>query len=335
LERLVGMEGTKMISEPQQLSNLVDELGRASWTLAAIGTVFESGLAEALREPRTLDELAARIESLPRERIARCLAVVAAHGIVMRDGDRYALAPGALPYSRPPMRTDLCGELRSIMMQTVAYVDAATRPSPARGWYHTDPRILQAQGDSSVGFAGALAGPLGVALDGLGDQLRQPGARVLDVGVGVASLSIALARNFPDLKVVGLDTFDVPLALAHDNVARAELGDRIELRQLAIEDLREQSTYDLVWLPACFLAPSSVSAALARAHAALKPGGWLLLPTLNVDAPAEARAVGGLILEQWGNPTESVATAALVADAGFQVRTLPGPGWVALVAGHR
>jgi 2-polyprenyl-3-methyl-5-hydroxy-6-metoxy-1,4-benzoquinol methylase len=324
-----------MISEPHQFMSLITELGGATWTLAAIGAVFESGLADALREPRTLDELASRVESLPRERIARLLDIVVARGLVTCDGDRYTLAPGAVCFSRPPMRTNMLGELRTTLMQAGAYVDAAARPTPVRGWYHTDPRILQTQGDSSIGFAGALAGPIGAALDGLGERLAKPGARFLDVGVGVGALSIAMARQFAELHVVGLDVFDVPLALARDNVTRAELGNRIELRQLAVEDLREEAAYDLAWLPACFMAPSIVPAAMARIRAALRPGGWLLMPTLGTHATDDQRRIASLIFEQWGNVTEAPAIAQLVSDAGLEARTLPGPGWLALVAGRR
>jgi tRNA A58 N-methylase Trm61 len=221
-------------------------------------------------------------------------------------------------------------------MQTVAYADAATRPTPARGWYHVDPRLLQAQGDSSVMFPIALAGGLAAALGGLDQRLVAPDARFLDIGVGVAGLAIAMCRAFPQLRVVGLDVFDVPLAIARENVARAELGDRIELRQCAIEDLREEAAYDLAWLPATFLAPSSVPGAIARARAALKPGGWLLTPTLSVAvSDPSRRAVAAMILEQWGNVTESDAIARSFSDAGLATRTLPGPGWLALIAGQR
>jgi SAM-dependent methyltransferase len=325
-----------MIAQPEQLSGLVSELAESTWTLAAIATLFESNLADTLREPRTLDELAARHDGLTKERIRRCLDVAELRGIVHSDGSRYALAPGALPFARGPRRTDLLGEIRSTLMQAGAFVDAASQSMPARGWYHTDPRVLQAQGDSSVGFAGALAGGLAAALDGLDSRLADRGSRFLDVGVGVGALSIAMCRTFPQLSVVGIDVFDVPLALARENVACAELADRIELRQLAVEDLRDEDSFDLVWFPACFCAPSSVPPALARTRGALRPGGWLLLPTLSSEAPDDSRRIASLILEQWGNVTESGPIARQVRDAGFaEVRVIPGPGWLALVAARR
>ena len=324
-----------MISDPMQLVSLVDELTTATWTLAAVGTLFESGLADAMGEPRTLDELAARVTALPRERIERCLAVAESRGLVANDGSHYTLAPGAAPFARPPARTDLLGEIRSVMMQSLAYVDASTHDSPSRGWYHTNPRLLQAQGDSSVGFAGVLRERLAARL-GLDERLAQPSARFLDVGVGVGALSIAMCRAFPAVRAVGLDVFDVPLAIARENVVRAELVDRVELRQLAVEDLRDEAAYDLAWLPACFLPPSSLQSALARIHAALRPGGWVLMPTLASGAPDQTRRIWSMVLEQWGSVTESDATRQAVDDAGFaEALVLPGPGWVALVAGRK
>src|SRR5262245_31170624 len=145
-----------MIANPQELFATINELTLSTWTLAAIATLFESKLADALTEPRTIDELATRIEALPPERISRVLDVVAMRGLVTMNDGRYQLAPGVLPLMQPPMRGSFLGELRSSVFQAPAYVDAASRGVPARGWHYTDPRILQAQGDSSAMFAGGL-----------------------------------------------------------------------------------------------------------------------------------------------------------------------------------
>jgi 2-polyprenyl-3-methyl-5-hydroxy-6-metoxy-1,4-benzoquinol methylase len=322
-----------MMKTAQQLMTVLDELTLSAWTLAAFATVFESGLAEALAEPKTLDELARRVDSLPRERIERCLDVVAGRGLVTVTDGKYQLAEGAMCFAKPPMRTFVQAELRTSMLQPAAYVDAAARGTPTRGWHHTDPRILQAQGDASAQFAGALKNHLLPMFGDLGERLARPSARLLDVGVGVASLSIAMCRNFPELRVVGLDVFDVPLGMARENVARAGLADRIELRQLALEDLKEEAAYDLVWLPACFLTPSGIPVAMTRARAALRPGGRILLPAISDQAPDAHRRVYSLVLEQWGAVTPASFLVEQLAAAGFvQPQTLPGPSpWMALV----
>jgi 2-polyprenyl-3-methyl-5-hydroxy-6-metoxy-1,4-benzoquinol methylase len=325
-----------MISTSQQFSVLIDELSGATWTLAALGLLFDSGLADHLREPRTLDDLATRCPVLSRERIARCLGVASARGVVSLDGDCYQLAPGVVPSLEPGARTALRGDYRSTLLQAAVYLRAAIEPASA-GWRHTDPMILQAQGDGSSLFAMALRMRLAAQLGDLGDRLARPGARFLDVGVGVAALSIAMCRAFPEVNAVGLDAYDVPLTIARANVAAAGLTDRVELRASNIEQLRDEAAFDVAWLPPFFLGShEAVTQALARIRAALRPGGWVLVPAVNPAAGAAQTAVWGLVLESWGGPVLNASEIeALVTEAGLTVRTLPGPSWISLVAGQR
>lgn len=325
-----------MISTPQQFSVLIDELASSTWTLAALGVLFDSGLADELREPRTLDEVAARCPALTRARIERCLAVAAVRGVVTVDRERYRLAPGVLPHLEPGPRAVLRGDYRSYLLQPAAYLRAAAEPQAA-GWRHIDPVVLQAQGDGSTMFAAGLKANLLPELGDLGERLARPQARFLDVGTGVAALSIAMCREFPQLRVVGLDPYEVPLALARANVESAQLGDRIELRQIRVQELRDEAAFDLAWLPTFFLGSrEEVARALARIRTALRPGGWLLTPTLNPAAGEAQLAVWSLVMESWGGPALHAPEAEkLMADAGLAPRTFSGPGWISLVAGRR
>jgi 2-polyprenyl-3-methyl-5-hydroxy-6-metoxy-1,4-benzoquinol methylase len=325
-----------MIATSQQFSVLIEELTGATWTLAAIGLLFDSGLADQLRDARTLDELAGGCPGLSRERIARCLAVAAVRGVVAVDGDRYRLAPGALPSLESGPRTVLAGDYRTALLQAAAYLRATGDPASA-GWRHTDPLILQAQGDGSSIFATALKNRLAPELGDLGERLTRPGARFLDVGVGVASLAIAMCRTFPALTTVGLDPYEVPLTLARANVAAAGLGDRVELRASTVEQLRDQAAFDLAWLPSFFLGHrAAVAEALARIRTALRPGGWVIIPGVNPAAGAAQLAVWSLVAESWGGPVLPASEIeAMIADAKLAPRTLPGPSWISIVAGQR
>jgi SAM-dependent methyltransferase len=303
--------------------------------LSAIGVLYESGLAETLREPRTLDELAAG-GVLARGRVERCLGVAAVAGLVVVEDRRYRLAPGALPFVAPGMRASLLGEIRSVLMQPLAFLDRAK--DPAQGWNHTDPMLLQAQGDWSGMFPMLLKREILPKLGDLAARLEGPDPRFLDVGVGVASLAIATCNAWPNLRVVGLDVSDAPLTIARANVARAGMADRIELRKVAVQDFRDEGAFDLAWLPAFFIAPATLPAALRRVHASLRPGGWLLFPSGTADTDARERAISALIYELWGGPCLTGGEAvALLTEAGFtDVRALPGPpGAAPLVAGTR
>jgi hypothetical protein len=327
-----------MITNPQELRALTYELTLATWTLAALGALFESGLAEHLREPRSLDELASRCTAFSRDRIERELAVAATAGVVVAEGgDRWRLAEGVMPLALPPMRAVVQGEIRSTLMQAIAFLDSAGDSAPRPGWTHTDRALLQAQGDASGQLPGMLKMHVIPALGDLGARLERPEARFLDVGVGVGALSISMCRTWPAVRAVGLDVFDPPLAIARENVARAGLGDRIELRKVGVEDLADEDAFDFAWLPGFFVPPSLLERALARVRAALRPGGWMLTAVLG-GADDRARAIAGLMTNLWGGPSLPVERMqSLLGEAGFStVRVMPGPPWApSLVVGQR
>jgi hypothetical protein len=327
-----------MIATPPEMRELTHELTVSTWTLAAIGALFESDLVDHLREPRSADDLATRCPALAKSHIERTLGVAAAVGVVKVEGGLYQLAPGVVPLSQPPFRTAMQGDIRTHLMQVLAFLDSATAKAPNPGWRHTDRALLQAQGDASAQFAPIFKMQMLAALGDLAARLEQPGARFLDVGVGVASLAIGMCRTFPGVSVVGLDTYDVPLAIARENVTRAGLGERIELRQVAVQDLRDEQAFEAAWLPAFFIPEAVIPEAMARVHASLRPGGWVLLPVSGAGGIDRQRAVAALMTELWGGTSLShAAHEALLKEAGFSaVKTMAGPPWApALIVGQR
>ena len=125
---------------------------------------------------------------------------------------------------------------------------------------------------------------LAPGLDGLVQRLSSPDGRFLDVGVGVAILSIEMCRVWPDLQVVGIDPWAPSLALARDNVKAAGLGARIELREQAVQDLSDRHGFDLAWIPSIFIPGQAIPEGLARVQRALRPGGSVLFATVNPAA---------------------------------------------------
>src|SRR5205085_1857350 len=53
---------------------------------------------------------------------------------------------------------------------------------------------------------------------------------ILDVGTGPAQIPIAFCRRVPTARVVGVDAAESMLAVGRENVARAGLADRIEMK---------------------------------------------------------------------------------------------------------
>jgi release factor glutamine methyltransferase len=132
-------------------------------------------------------------------------------------------------------------------------------------------------------------------LDRLG---RMEAPRILDVGVGSGAIALALAEEHPETTVLAVDRSEDALAVARENLARASVDGRVQLRR---GDLLAgvSGTFDLVISNPPYVTPEEfetlepeirlfeprealVGVGIARAIAeasvsVLRPGGWLLL----------------------------------------------------------
>ncbi len=177
------------------------------------------------------------------------------------------------------------------------------------------------------------------ALDGLLERLEGIHPSFLDVGVGVARLTIGLCRRFPTLRAVGLDPRSQVLDEAHADVESNFLADRVELRQGRLEDLQDRDAYDLVHVPAMFFSSSALRAGLSRVLAALRPGGWVLIQTLGPREDSLVSTVVHLWCTLWGGRSLAVQEVVeLLTLWGFDsASAFPAPsGWpVDHAAGRR
>jgi SAM-dependent methyltransferase len=207
-------------------------------------------------------------------------------------------------------------------------------------WLEQPDAVLLAQGRAS-GHGVQFAAPrIVAALTGLAERLARPGAAILDVGTGVAAIAAALAEQFPAVTVTGLDVSERVLALARAELAGHPAVDRVRLRRQDIAALDERETYDLAWIPVPFIAPDTLTAGVAAAAAALRPGGWLLLGLgdVNADQSSLDAAVARLTITAWGGTTLTTDDAReLLAGVGLtDVTTIATPpGAPAMTAGRR
>jgi SAM-dependent methyltransferase len=212
-------------------------------------------------------------------------------------------------------------------------------PIRSLAWTHNESEILQAGGEISAGFADPLTHTIIPRLDGLSRQLNSPEGSFLDVGVGVAGLSIAMLHLWPSLRVVGIDLWAPALALARENVRRARLTDRIQLREQSVGDLSDTSVFDLAWLPSAFIPATVIQTACERVYHALHPGGWLLFAMAHAGTDTVTASLVRLRTLLWGGALMAPnQVEALLRRTGFgDVQTLPSPpgALVALIAARR
>jgi SAM-dependent methyltransferase len=222
----------------------------------------------------------------------------------------------------PAERATIALFARAFLRQAVDLID---HPQREPGWAYEDDVVLLSLGRGSAAIADAM-GEVAV----LDETLSRPGAILLDVGAGVAALSVSLCKRWPGLRVVGLEPW--PPALAHARNTIAGLEHRIELREQRVEELMDTRAYDAAWLATPFIAPEILPIALRRVFTALKPGGQVVFGLYGGPPdPLSQRLVALRTTRSGGaSATEAEATSALAA-AGFSDAREVEPTWSAPV----
>lgn len=130
-----------------------------------------------------------------------------------------------------------------------------------------------------------------VRLDYVAARVPLAGAQVLDVGCGGGLLSEALARA--GAQVVAIDLGESLLEVARLHMR--ESGLTIDYRQMAVETLAEQQpgTFDAITCMEMLEHVPDPAAVIAACARLLRPGGRLLLSTVNRTPAAFALAIVG------------------------------------------
>lgn len=280
---------------------LMHEGDSAVWSIAALSLVLSGRATE-------------------QQRVA-AHAVLAAHGLTSPD--------------------DLAGlDAEPLAAQVVApLLQAAALVSGGAGsWAEQSGDALRAQGRASAQGAAGFKQWAMPRLTGVQALLETPGARLLDVGTGVAALAVAWAQEFPQLTVVGLDVSARVLAMAAETVAASAVQARVVLREQDVSTLDEEDVYALAWLPAPFLPERALKEGAVRVARALVAGGWLIVghgkfggePLDDMVSRFKTVVYGGTALDD--EEARGLLTGAGLTD----VFTLPTPpGAPALTYGRK
>jgi release factor glutamine methyltransferase len=144
--------------------------------------------------------------------------------------------------------------------------------------------------------------------------------RIADVGTGSGCIALALAKELPEAEIHAIDISSAALEVARANAARHEMGSRIHFHEADLLAGAEnaslhfvvsnppyvgESEVDAVQLEvrkfeprnAVFAGPTGtevIERLIPQVHAALKPGGWLVMEISGTIAEAVKR-----LLHNW------------------------------------
>jgi SAM-dependent methyltransferase len=235
--------------------------------------------------------------------------------------------------AHPERGRALAGQAAAPLLQTAALLGGGFD-----AWAGQTDEALLAQGRASAQGAPLFARFVFPGLPGLTDALSQPGARMLDVGTGVAAMAVAYAELWPELTVVGLDVLPRALALAAVTVAGSAVADRVVVREQDVATLDEASTYHLAWLPAPFVPEAAVRAGIRAINRAVVPGGWVMIGHGKFTGePLDDAITRFKTVVYGGTALDDDEAAGLLRDAGFDdVRTVATPpGAPGITVGRR
>ncbi len=315
----------------------IDELCRSAWTLSALAVSLERGIARSIHAPASARELAARL-GISEALIASVLDVLNAAGLVVKAGERYALSPGLGAVLNESGADTLQADLRSTLATNAQMVLAARHPTCSIGGWRTDDAVaVEAQGNVSRAVMRRLLAEVFPGLPGLDQRLRADGALALDVGAGAAGIPITLCQHYPALRMVALDPSRSAIAIGTEQVRRAGLADRIELREQPGEALGDLDAYDFAYVAQMFFPDAVVDDALRATVRALKPGGYLLTGAACGPGSSLPEAVSRLRSVAWCGSTRFASDVQERLSTAGLSDVRPGPAYGALqwIVGQR
>jgi SAM-dependent methyltransferase len=249
-----------------------------SW-LVALG--LELGLFQAIRDAGesglTPNELAARTTCDPSA-IEVWAWAADAHGLAVFEGGRLTEDPEVSAILLDDQLPEFLGGqfvhaiVASMDWEHMAEFFRTGRPFRDRPDRYREAIERLTVQDIAVFFQEALA-----ALPQLVADLTSRDGRVVDVHCGGGRWLIAMAHRFPGLQLVGVEFEPDSVARAKQHVAEANLTDRITIEQGDLRSPGHEGEFDLAYFQYALHQLQDAPASLRAAHAALRPGGRILV----------------------------------------------------------
>ena len=261
------------------MGKLVVDMGGAA-LMANVILGEELGLYRAMADgaPVTPEELAERTGCNARL-LREWLSAQAASGYVELEGGRFRLPPEqalALAVEDSPVYIAGGASVLSSMFMDKDKLVAAMRSDGALSWADHHPCLFSGtERFFRPGYTAHLATEWIPALDGVEAKLQR-GAKVADVGCGHGASTVIMAQAYPRSRFHGFDFHEPSIEQARRRAADAGVGDRASFAKASAKEFPGRD-FDLVCFFDCLHDMGDPVGAARQAHAALKPGGTVLL----------------------------------------------------------
>ena len=280
------------------MGKMVTDMGGAAM-MASVMLGDELGLYKAMADgkPVAAQELAKRTGCNPRL-ILEWLSAQAASGYVEHADGRFTLPPEqamALADEDSPVYVAGGASVLAALFLDKDKVVAAMRGNGALAWGDHHPCLFSGtERFFRPGYKANLVANWLPALDGVVPKLER-GAKVADVGCGHGASTVILAQAFPKSSFHGFDVHGPSIEQARKRASAGGVADRSSFSQASAQDFPGES-FDLVCFFDCLHDMGDPVGAARHAHAALKPGGTVLLvePFANDELDQNINPVGRL-----------------------------------------
>ncbi len=251
------------------------------------------GLYKAMADSKPVTPAELAIRTGTGERYVReWLNANAASGYVTYDpaAESYTLPPEqafALAVDNSPAFLPGAFQIVSSCFHDAEKIEQAFRTGNGVGWhehhhdlYHGTERFFRPS------YIANLTSSWIPALNGVEEKLKQ-GAKIADVGCGLGSSTILMAKAYPNSKIFGFDYHPQSIEMARETAVREGVGDRITF-EVASAKAFPGKDYDFVAFFDCLHDMGDPAGVASYVRSTMHPDGtWMIVEPFAEDA-AEA-----------------------------------------------
>ncbi len=287
-------------------------LSDSVWIFSAFTIMAESGGFAALKNRIEIPDLA-KITAIPSGILEQMLKIFHKTGFVIQHGPSYELSSDFFAVIETQGMDKIIAQQQVTFGKINDLILTARAKRMQVGWQFEDDIILQAQGQLSELVATDFIPPG----SDVQKALMAPEAIFLDVGAGVAKITLKLCEIYPQLRCVALEPANKPHQLAQKNITHSSYSNRIELRKIGVEALQDIHLFDVVWIAQGFIPAKALIAGLPAVKKAMKKGAILLTYAIANDKENLANCVKNFSASLYGEVRTVIDMTKILQDAGF------------------